>query len=216
MTLLIDPPAWHAHGRQWSHLVSDTSLAELHEGAARLGIPRRAFEGDHYDVPADLYARALEAGAEPVSTRRLLTRLHAAGLRRPKRRGEKVLASDNAGGDRRADVVLARAVPEPHGTHRVVLLDPDGLRLRTLRSPDGADLPRWPAAGPAAGDVLGFRRLWSTHEGRRQVRHEGVLHLPAAGAGDGGLPGERWTPLGELPARWWLPLLAASGLLPAP
>ena len=35
MTLLIDPPAWGAHGRLWSHLISDTSLAELHDFAGR-------------------------------------------------------------------------------------------------------------------------------------------------------------------------------------
>ena len=86
MTVLIDPPLWPAHGRLWSHLVSDVSYEELHEFAARLGVPRRAFQGDHYDIPASLRAPALELGAQAVPARELLQRLKAAGLRRPKAR----------------------------------------------------------------------------------------------------------------------------------
>ena len=85
MTVYIDPPTWPGHGRLWSHLVSDTSYAELHEFAARLGIPRRAFERDHYDVVAERYAAAVAVGAQPVSTREIVARLHASGLRRRKR-----------------------------------------------------------------------------------------------------------------------------------
>jgi len=86
VTVLIDTPVWHWRGRRWSHLVSDVSYEELHAFvAAELGIPRRAFQGDHYDVPEDLYDVAIEAGAQPVDARELLSRLRAAGLRRKKR-----------------------------------------------------------------------------------------------------------------------------------
>ena len=86
MTVLIDTPVWHWRGRRWSHLVSDVSYDELHAFvAAELGIPRRAFQGDHYDIPEDLYDVAVEAGAQPVDARELLSRLRAAGLRRKKR-----------------------------------------------------------------------------------------------------------------------------------
>ncbi|MCV2489667.1 DUF4031 domain-containing protein [Geodermatophilus sp. YIM 151500] len=82
MAVLIDPPVWPWRGRRWSHLVSDVSYDELHAFvAAELGIPRRAFQGDHYDVPEELYARAVAAGAAPVSCRELLARLRTAGLR---------------------------------------------------------------------------------------------------------------------------------------
>lgn len=85
MTLLIDPPNAEGHGRLWSHLASDTSFEELHDFARSLGIPERGFDRDHYDVPAEWYDDMVAAGAEPVSSRELIARLHAAGLRRRKR-----------------------------------------------------------------------------------------------------------------------------------
>ncbi len=86
MTVLIDPPRWPAHGRLWSHLVSDASLAELHEFALGQDVPERAFDRDHYDVPAERYATLVAAGAAPVESRELLQRLIAAGLRSRKTR----------------------------------------------------------------------------------------------------------------------------------
>jgi hypothetical protein len=82
--ILIDPPAWPAHGRLWSHVVSDRSLDELHAFARRLGIPSRGFDRDHYDVPSEWYPVMVAAGAVPVTSRDLVTRLRRAGLRRPK------------------------------------------------------------------------------------------------------------------------------------
>jgi hypothetical protein len=84
VTVLIDAPTWPGHGRLWSHLVSDTSYDELHAFAAGLGLPRRAFERDHYDVVEERFDAALAAGAELVSSREIVARLHAAGLRRRK------------------------------------------------------------------------------------------------------------------------------------
>jgi ATP phosphoribosyltransferase regulatory subunit HisZ len=82
VSVLIDTPVWPWRGRRWSHLVSDADYAELHAFVAEhLDIPRRACQGDHYDVPEELYQRAVAAGAEPVGCRELLQRLLAAGLR---------------------------------------------------------------------------------------------------------------------------------------
>ena len=81
MTVLIDEPRWPLHGRRWSHLVSDTSLQELHEFAEALGIPRRGFHGDHYDVPQEWYDAMVSAGAVPTPSRELVRRLRASGLR---------------------------------------------------------------------------------------------------------------------------------------
>lgn len=82
--ILIDSPIWPGHGRLWSHLVSDESLDELHAFAERVGLSRRGFERDHYDVPEHLYGRVVAAGAVPVSSRELVRRLRDAGLRRRK------------------------------------------------------------------------------------------------------------------------------------
>jgi ATP phosphoribosyltransferase regulatory subunit HisZ len=88
VALLIDSPVWPWRGRRWSHLVSDVSYDELHAFVAgELGIPRRAFQGDHYDIPEELYEVAVAAGALAVSARELLSRLRAAGLRQKKSHG---------------------------------------------------------------------------------------------------------------------------------
>ncbi|MEV4439257.1 DUF4031 domain-containing protein [Streptomyces sp. NPDC049577] len=82
MTLYIDPPTWPGHGRLWSHLISDVSFEELHAFAGRLGVPARAFDGDHYDLPSTSYADAVRLGAVEVGRKELVRRLTAAGLRR--------------------------------------------------------------------------------------------------------------------------------------
>jgi hypothetical protein len=82
--ILIDPPAWPAWDRVWSHLVSDESLDELHAFARAVGIPARGFDRDHYDVPSDRYDDLVAAGAIPVTSRVLVARLTAAGLRHRK------------------------------------------------------------------------------------------------------------------------------------
>jgi hypothetical protein len=87
VAVLIDTPVWHWRGRLWSHLVSDVSYEELHAFvASELGVPRRAFQGDHYDIPQDLYDVAVAAGAQPVGAQELLSRLMGAGLRVRKQR----------------------------------------------------------------------------------------------------------------------------------
>ncbi|MEV4227911.1 DUF4031 domain-containing protein [Streptomyces bobili] len=86
MTLYIDPPDWPGHGRMWSHLVSDVSFEELHSFADELGVPRRAFERDHYDIPSHRYEEVVAAGAVEVRSREVVRLLTAAGLRRPKGR----------------------------------------------------------------------------------------------------------------------------------
>ena len=81
MAVLIDEPVWPAHGRLWGHLVSDTSLDELHTFAVAAGIPARGFDHDHYDYPQERRAMLIAQGAVPVTGRELVQRLNAAGLR---------------------------------------------------------------------------------------------------------------------------------------
>jgi hypothetical protein len=164
--LLVDPPSWAAHGRRWSHLASDVSVEELHDFAARLGIPERAFEGDHYDVPQERYPDVVAAGAVPVSSRELLHRLLTSGLRRPKRRGERVLGGRPDGSGGRIDAVLSGLSPpgEVRAVHLVLLAD-GHLLLRPHRA--GFCLPGAPVpAATTAQAVL--------------VRLVAALALPAA------------------------------------
>jgi hypothetical protein len=81
MTVLIDTAMWPAHGTVWAHLVSDSSLEELHDFARRNDIPARSFDLDHYDVPEQRVAGLIAAGATSVSGRELVTRLRDSGLR---------------------------------------------------------------------------------------------------------------------------------------
>jgi|ThiBiot_500_biof_2_1041547.scaffolds.fasta_scaffold14901_4 hypothetical protein len=97
VAILIDPPNWPAHGTLFSHLVSDVSVVELHAFAAHHDLPGRAFDRDHYDVPVARYAGLVASGATEVSSRELLARLLASGLRRRK--------------------VPAEDVPRPRGCH---------------------------------------------------------------------------------------------------
>ena len=91
MAVYIDPPLWPAHGTRFSHLVSDTSLDELHDFAAAADISDRAFDGDHYDVPESRHAALVAAGAIPVEGRVLVRKLIDSGLRIPARRRGKAL-----------------------------------------------------------------------------------------------------------------------------
>lgn len=95
--LLVDPPLWPAHGTMFSHLVSDTSLAELHAFADRIGVSARAFDRDHYDLPASHYPAAVAAGAREVSPTEVVRALRRARLRRPK---PQVLAAARRRDDR--------------------------------------------------------------------------------------------------------------------
>ncbi|MER7417875.1 DUF4031 domain-containing protein [Micromonospora peucetia] len=82
--LYLDRPAWPWRGRLWSHLISDVSPAELHAFAEALGVPRRGFDRDHYDIPAERFAVAVWLGARVVPSRELVRLLRQSGLRRPK------------------------------------------------------------------------------------------------------------------------------------
>jgi hypothetical protein len=85
VVIMVDPPNVASRGRLWSHVASDCSFEELHAFAVAARIPLRGFDRDHYDIPAEHYDTVRAAGAQPVSSRELVARLTAAGLRRRKR-----------------------------------------------------------------------------------------------------------------------------------
>jgi len=81
LAVLIDPARWPAHGTRFAHLVSDSSLNELHAFAEAAGLPPGAFDHDHYDVPERRHADLVALGAIEVPEKELLRRLRASGLR---------------------------------------------------------------------------------------------------------------------------------------
>lgn len=81
MAIYIDPPVWPAHGTVFSHVISDTSLTELHAFAAEAGVSERAFDRDHYDVPAHRFDDLIDLGAVSVTGHELARLLAVSGLR---------------------------------------------------------------------------------------------------------------------------------------
>jgi len=79
VTVLVDPLREYPDAclpvHLWCHMVSDAGFDELHAFAQRLGIPRRRFQGDHYDLHTGLRARAVALGAVEVATGDLVQRM---------------------------------------------------------------------------------------------------------------------------------------------
>jgi hypothetical protein len=101
VTILIDEARWWFQGKKWCHMVSDVSYDELLEFTDALDIPRRAFQGDHFDIPQEYREAMIDAGAVEVESRELLRRLRGAGLRlspteRRTRTAAAAAASDDA------------------------------------------------------------------------------------------------------------------------
>jgi Protein of unknown function (DUF4031) len=99
MAVLVDPLREYPHTKlpvsRWCHMAVDGPLEELHAFAQRLGIPRRRFQGDHYDLPPHLRAKAVELGAEEVSTRELLKRMAGPRGERARRRAKRSRRGDS-------------------------------------------------------------------------------------------------------------------------
>jgi hypothetical protein len=68
----VDDANIQKHGYSWYHLMADTR-EELHEFAASIGIPTRAFHRGarhpHYDITERQRLRALRHGAAAISER---------------------------------------------------------------------------------------------------------------------------------------------------
>lgn len=70
MTVYIDDmhlyPIGQFRGMKMSHMIADTE-AELHAMADRIGVARRWYQGDHYDVALSKRALAVKAGAIEIT-----------------------------------------------------------------------------------------------------------------------------------------------------
>src|SRR4051812_514043 len=103
MPVIVDPLSRYDHVRlavkDWCHLAVDGPFEELHAFAATLGIPRHRFQGDHYDLPPWLRARAVELGAQEVSTAVLLVRMAGPRGDRARLRAARRAATGTVGHD---------------------------------------------------------------------------------------------------------------------
>ena len=211
VALLIDTPRWPAHGRLWAHLISDSSLPELHAFAASVGIPRRSFEGDHYDVPAERHPDVVAAGARLVDGRDLVRALQRSGLRLPKRKGERVLGTWDdpdwpaGAGPHQVDCVRSALAPPTTTASWLITLDDEG-RLAL----DGDRLPGVHHRQPEAPRHrrLGYLRVRPTPSGRPAAWSHVALVQHA-----GGLQRVRWVPLAQVAGveaqPYWWPLVEA-------
>lgn len=133
----LDEPRWAAHGTLFGHLVSDTSLWELHDFAESIGLDVDAFDHDHYDLPLSLRDLALDRGAQQTGERDLVARLVRSGLRvradqrRPHPRNAELLAQWPLGSDLGGRVLACWR--EPHrGYHDASHLAEVLCRLNVL------------------------------------------------------------------------------------
>lgn len=72
MAVYVDDMFQYPMGRfgrmKMSHMIADTE-DELHAMADTIGMARRWYQGDHYDVSMSLRARAVAAGAVEITLR---------------------------------------------------------------------------------------------------------------------------------------------------
>ena len=83
MAVYVDQPVWEWRGRRWCHLLADTD-EELDALAEALGLKRAWFQHrdampwkDHYDIPDELRAEAIRAGAVEVDLRHVAAHIRA-------------------------------------------------------------------------------------------------------------------------------------------
>jgi hypothetical protein len=86
MAVYVDDSRIRWRGREWSHLIADTT-EELHAFAARLDLDPRWFHRrparpwkDHYDIPEAKRQVAIGRGARPITCRKAAEILRAKRL----------------------------------------------------------------------------------------------------------------------------------------
>ena len=86
MAVYVDDSRIRWRGREWSHLIADTT-EELHAFAAHLGLERAWFHPrpgrpwkDHYDIPEVKRQMAIGRGARPITYREAAEMLRARRL----------------------------------------------------------------------------------------------------------------------------------------
>jgi len=73
MTVYVDDMAIYKSNKLWFHLMSDEEDdREIHVFAAKIGLKRTWFQGDHYDIVEKKREHAIELGAIPVKPQKLV------------------------------------------------------------------------------------------------------------------------------------------------
>jgi len=112
MTVYVDDmyryPAGRFRRMKMSHMIADTE-AEMHAMAGRIGIARRWYQGDHYDICLAKRSLAVEAGAVEVTWRQL-------GMMNLKRRRIGILGTPV-----QAEVDVTDLPGTPHSTPRAIV-----------------------------------------------------------------------------------------------
>lgn len=71
MTVYVDDAAY-PYGRMiMCHMMADDEH-ELHLMAAKIGVPRRHYQGDHYDICKAMRALAVQWGAQEITQREMV------------------------------------------------------------------------------------------------------------------------------------------------
>lgn len=74
MTVYVDDMYRYPMGRygrmKMFHMIADTE-AELHAMAAKIGVARKWYQGDHYDIALSKRALAVQYGAKEITLKEL-------------------------------------------------------------------------------------------------------------------------------------------------
>ena len=189
MAVLVDELRSYPHVRLpirlWCHMTSDIGFEELHAFAARLGIDRARFQGDHYDLPPWLRASAVALGAEEVATREMIIRMTGPRGDRARRRVERLTVVAD-----RTAASPATLSPMTDDEIRDLLRDAPTPSVPTSE-PDMVfrDREKVETAAPSATDMLEID-AWVERHGGEIRSYSGVP--PARGGTQAWAPQTRW------------------------
>ena len=82
MTVYVDTMQAPFRGMLMCHMIADTEH-ELHAMAAAIGMPRKRYQRDHYDIPMDMKELAMRNGAREIGMRELAAMVYLARVGQP-------------------------------------------------------------------------------------------------------------------------------------